>query len=156
VIVWEDMTPAHFVEWGVEFFPHPSRLLGFACRRDGYLVAIGFVLVDEDETWWASFAKRGDYPRAGIHRYALSLFAAMDRAGIPEIFATADPKIDRSAEWLERLGFTPTESEVWKRELRCGHDRRRREAQSFADAGQGGSGAGRLGADGSECGSRPT
>lgn len=123
MIVWEDLTPDHFAEWGVDFQPHASRVLGFACRRDGYLVVLGFVLVDTDDRWWASFAKRGDYPKAGIHRYGLSLMAAMDRAGIPELFATADPAIPRSREWLERLGFRPTENEVWKRGISgsCSH-----------------------------------
>lgn len=115
MIAYEDLTPGHFVEWGLDIAPHPSRILGWACRRDDRLVAMGFVLVDETDRWWASLIKRDGFPPVGIHRHALSLFDAMDQAEVKEIFATADPAIPRSQEWLERLGFVRMDNEVWKR-----------------------------------------
>jgi len=119
VITYDDLTPAEFAEWGVaEYCPHPSRLLGYACRRDGELVAIGCVWVDEDERWWGAFGGKPGFPH-GIHRKTLELFAALERAGVTEIWAEPDAQVVRSREWLERLGFVRADqqSEVYRRGL---------------------------------------
>lgn len=108
MIDYEDLTPAHFVEWGYLDHPHPDRLLGFACRRDGELVAIGFVAVDAEDRWWGGFGSRPGFP-AGIHRKTLELFGALTRAGVPEIRALLDRSVPRSREWLVRLGFSPVD-----------------------------------------------
>ena len=115
MIAFEDLNGSHFEEWGLDNYPHPSRVLGFACRHDDDLVALGFVVVDEDNRWWGSFGSRGKFPAKSVHAKTLELFGALDRAGVPEILAVADPEIARSREWLARLGFQPAQDEVWKR-----------------------------------------
>lgn len=123
MIAFEDLDGSHFEEWGLDTYPHPSRVLGYACRRDDELVALGFVVVDEDNRWWGSFGSRGRFPAKSVHQKTLELFAALDRAGVPEILAVADPEVARSREWLTRLGFEPGENEVWKRGI-SGSNRR--------------------------------
>jgi hypothetical protein len=109
VIAYDDLKARHFEEWGVEVYPDPSRLIGFACRRDGELVAIGCCFVAEDDRWWASFGGRGEFP-SGIHRKSLDLFAALRGADVKEVRAQLDPTIPRAREWLKRLGFEPADA----------------------------------------------
>ena len=117
MITYDDLTPAEFAEWGVaEYCPHPSRLLGYACRRDGVLVAIGCVWVDEDERWWGAFGGKPGFPH-GIHRKTLELFAALERVGVTEIWAEPDAQVARSREWLERLGFIAHAGNEMRRSL---------------------------------------
>jgi hypothetical protein len=119
VIRYDELAPEHFEEWGVDACPHPSRVVGFACRRDERLVAIGCCWVDEDNRWWASFGGREDFPH-GIHRKSLDLLDAVGRAGATEIRAMLDDTIPRAREWLLRLGFHPADSSEteWKLVLR--------------------------------------
>lgn len=104
---YDELAPGHFAEWGIES-PHPSRFIGFACRRDDRLVAIGCCYVDDEDVWRAVFSGREDFPH-GIHRKALDLFRALTRAGVTEIRADLDTAIPKAREWLQRLGFTPAD-----------------------------------------------
>lgn len=108
MIVYDDLKAGHFEEWGVEVYPDPSRLVGFACRRDDRLVGIGCCFVDDDNRWWASFGGREDFP-PGIHRKSLDLLHAVHRAGVSEIRAMLDLTVPRAREWLLRLGFRPAD-----------------------------------------------
>lgn len=108
MIRYDDLQASHFEEWRVEVFPDPDRTVGFACRRDGNLVAIGCCFVDDDNRWWASFGGRGDFPR-GIHRKSMDLLAAVACAGVTEVRAMLDQSIPRAREWLLRLGFRPAD-----------------------------------------------
>lgn len=108
MIAYDDLTAGHFEEWGVEVYPDPSRTVGFACRRDGVLVAIGCCFIGDDNRWWASFGGRGEFPH-GIHRKSLDLLHAVGRAGASEIRAMLDNTIPRAREWLLRLGFRPAD-----------------------------------------------
>lgn len=69
--------------------------------------------------WWAGMDSRGAVsPMA--HRYALKVKAALRDAGIECVYADADPKIAKSAEWLSRLGFVPHVGDVWRCDLVLG------------------------------------
>jgi hypothetical protein len=108
MIRYDELAPQHFEEWGAEVVPHPSRVVGFACRRDERLVAIGCCWVDDENRWWASFGGRNDFP-PGIHRKSMDLLKAVGLAGAKEIRAMLDDTIPRAREWLLRLGFRPAD-----------------------------------------------
>jgi len=108
LIVYDNLEERHFIEWGAETYPDPSRVFGFACRRDDDLVAIGCCWVDDDNRWWASFGGREGFPH-GIHRKSLDLFAALRSANVKEVWAQLDRTIPRAREWLKRLGFQPAD-----------------------------------------------
>lgn len=118
MIRYEDLGESHFIEWGVSDYPHPSRLMGFAVRRDEALVAIGLVWIDEQDRWWGNFDQRPGCPHK-VHAQALRLLWALDKAEVPEVWADCNYAIPRAEEWLWRLGFRPVDEakEVWRREL---------------------------------------
>jgi len=132
VIRYEDLNAGHFQEWGVEDFPHPSRIMGFAVRRDERLVAIGLVWIDDQDRWWGNFDQREGCPHK-VHAEALKLLWALDRAGVPEVWADCNYEIPRADVWLERLGFRPVDEakKVWRRELHLQGSRGERAAQGL-------------------------
>lgn len=49
------------------------------------------------------------------HRYAVELLRLLDEEGVALVFAQPDPEIPGADRWMRRLGFEPTEQEVWVR-----------------------------------------
>lgn len=118
MIRYEDLGESHFIEWGVTDYPHPSRLMGFAVRRDEALVAIALFWVDADDRWWANFDKRPGCP-IRVHAEALRGLEALRRAGVKEVWAECNYDIPRAEIWLCRLGFKPVDEDkkVWRFEF---------------------------------------
>lgn len=118
MIVYENLSPEHLLEWGETDYPHPSRILGFACRRDDRLVAVGMFYVDDDDRWWGCFGSREGFP-AGIHRKALEVIRVLNSVGVREMWARLDRDVPAARDWLVRLGFEPVDSseEEWRRGL---------------------------------------
>jgi len=139
-VIWrENLDVSHFIEWGVEEYPHPSRFFGFVLRRDGELVALALIWVDENEKWWGNFAMRPGCPRS-VHATTLDMFRRMDDAGVPAIHADCNYDIPRAEAWLLRLGFQPVDDEKkeWRRELYSPGFRYRGIAQGGYGCGEGG------------------
>jgi len=138
VIARENLEVAHFIEWGLEEYPHPSRFFGFVLRRDGELVAIALIWVDDNDRFWGNFAMRPGCPRS-VHATTLDMFRRMDEAGVPAIWADCNYDIPRAEAWLLRLGFLPVDDEKkeWRRDLYSAGRRYRDIVQSLADGGEG-------------------
>ena len=106
-MIFEELRPEHFREWGMDFEPDDAVFCGFAARNaDGALAVICCCYAD-DGKWIASFARRGGYP-ASVHREMIKAVLALRSAGVTEIWANADPLVPRSREFLEYFGFKPT------------------------------------------------
>lgn len=118
MIRYEDLSEDHFIEWGVDKYPHPSRIMGFAVRRDERLVAIALFWIDEDDRWWANFDQRPGCPHR-VHAEALRGLESLRRAGVQEVWANCNFDIPRAEAWLWRLGFKPVDEakKVWRFEL---------------------------------------
>ena len=113
--------------------------IGFAYRNAyGRLVAIGGVRWDYGQPWAvfdATSSFRADRRSARIHRLALSTLEAVASVE-PVIFAWLDESAPRARAWMTRLGFRPSDGEVWiyglgaNRSVGRGHG-----AESEVDAG---------------------
>jgi len=106
-MIFEELRPDHFREWGMDFEPDDAVFCGFAARdMDGDLSVICCFYADQGK-WFASFAKRGGYS-SNLHREVIKGLLALKSVGIKEIWAEADPAIPKSQEFLEYFGFHPT------------------------------------------------
>ena len=104
---YEDLTPAHFREWGVDW--NPEQFVGIAMREGDELRALGFVRWDEDGHAWAMFDAKPPCP-AAVHKRALKMIGALKQAGVTEIYAEVDPSRPEAMGWIKHFGFEPVEN----------------------------------------------
>jgi N-acetylglutamate synthase-like GNAT family acetyltransferase len=88
------------------------RVRAWAAERDGELLGVGGLALLPDETWAAFVhAAPGAHRfKVSFHRAGLMVMAEARRLGLRRVVATAETKVPRATEWLERLGFRPTEA----------------------------------------------
>ena len=104
-MAYEDLTLAHFEEWGSDM--RPQTIFGLALRNDAKkLIAIGGIWFFE-ERWWAIFDARGTPPRH-VHKAAIKVSQAARQAGVETVWAVLDNRKPRAQSWLERFGFVAT------------------------------------------------
>jgi RimJ/RimL family protein N-acetyltransferase len=94
--------------------PLPYRVRAFAVEREGDLLGVGGLGFMPDGTV-AAFVHTVD----GAHRYKVAMhkaglvtMAEARRLGLRRVVASADPGIEASGRWLERLGFEPTDMDA--------------------------------------------
>lgn len=90
--------------------PLPCRVRGFALELDGTVIAVGG-LAFLPNGMVGTFMHQRDGARrykVALHKAGLRLVREIQELGIKRVVASADPAIDASARWLERLGFVPT------------------------------------------------
>lgn len=109
----ECLDECHFKELGWEYWP--DHYIGFATRKEGRVIALGVVFLDEDDKWFAMFDSVGDCVRS-VHKNALKVKQALILGGVDFVYAKPDPNIDRAEAWLERLGFECIDEE-WRLDL---------------------------------------
>ena len=99
----EILTGEHFVEIGMG--RRHYEVAGFALRDDdGVLQAMGGLWFIDDRavaTFWA----RSEQRPLRIHRLAIKIVNAARRAGVTEIWAEEDTRVEGARKWLERFGF---------------------------------------------------
>ena len=97
----------------------PQHWAGVVVESDRMIHAIGGVYAQENGVWCA-WAHMGPGSRCWkhLHQGAKLVLDQAVKLGLP-IYCTADPSIEASSRWLERLGFKPTgdvvdNQTVWK------------------------------------------
>ncbi len=99
----EILTGEHFVEIGMG--RRHYEVSGYALRDDdGVLQAMGGLWFIDDRavaTFWA----RSEQRPLRIHRLAIKIVNAARRAGVTEIWAEEDTRVEGARKWLERFGF---------------------------------------------------
>jgi hypothetical protein len=99
----ELLTGEHFVEIGMG--RRHYEVSGYALRDDdGVLQAMGGLWFIDDRavaTFWA----RSEQRPLRIHRLAIQIVDAARRAGVTEIWAEEDTRVEGARKWLERFGF---------------------------------------------------
>lgn len=85
--------------------PEPAEWFGLAYRRPWLVEGIGVVYRAKDGRWWLSFQRAPGVSKVKTaHAAAKRLLAEADARGIT-LHTLADPRIDGSEAWIERLGF---------------------------------------------------
>jgi hypothetical protein len=99
---WEAMTG----------MPAPSDWFGLVEASNYLIEGMGAIYRDMCGRWWFAFQR---VPFAGkiktAHKAAKVLLNEAAERGI-EVRAIADPRIDGSQLWIERLGFKKTDEEI--------------------------------------------
>jgi hypothetical protein len=88
----------------------PEDWAGFCAIRDDELVAFGWVWIDEWGRAWTGVDKVHEVPPLMLHRGIRDFFAALQREGIPSLYALCDERIEPATRWLTRLGFAIDEA----------------------------------------------
>ena len=135
----ELLTHSTLAEWG-DPIPDWMPVTGIALRDGADLSAVMAVYhvteedaarMDSDDPvaerfraapgWWAGMDSRGRVSPLA-HKYALKIKQNMRMAGVSCVYADADPEIERSGEWLARIGFVPYLGDIWRCDLVLGDE----------------------------------
>jgi hypothetical protein len=101
----EDMT-----KLGATLPPWAVRWGGWVYPADGEPTAYGLVYWDASGRAFCFFD--GEAPAIVMHRVATRALCWLRMANASRILSACDQSRPRAAEWLRRLGFRPTETEV--------------------------------------------
>src|SRR5262249_41378630 len=91
----------------------PVRFYGLTAWAGRRCVGMGGIAVTRDDgRAWGYVLRAPDYHAAlgkGLHRRALRFLAGLKRNGVSAVYSTCDTDVPRAAEWMQRLGFEPTD-----------------------------------------------
>ncbi len=90
----------------------PAEWFGLVDANEWLIEGAGAIYKAEDGSWWVTFVRIPGVRKIKLaHRAARQLLDEAKRRGI-EVRAIADPRITGSSMWIERLGFSRSDSTI--------------------------------------------